>query len=107
MSQIPSQHTAVVERINSICHRLFEMWCENKCLVPLCYLMHCWPLSRVDLAAVRQLGETMHELKVSCDELDGVSTESLRDLIDSVNRLMLLATTEPPDLPPEIQRHWH
>ena len=63
MSQIPSQHTAVVERINSICHRLFEMWCENKCLVPLCYLMHCWPLLDICEASIRRLADTLEELE--------------------------------------------
>ncbi|MGP8431881.1 hypothetical protein ACT2FY_00630 [Paraburkholderia fungorum] len=107
MSKIIAQHTDEVERINSICLSLFDMWCENRSLVPLCYLMHCWPLSRVDLAAVRQLGETMHELKVSCEELDGVSTEFLGDLIDCVNRLMLVAMIEWPNVPPEVPRYWH
>ncbi|TKC92310.1 hypothetical protein FAZ69_01070 [Trinickia terrae] len=51
-----------VEQINSICLRLFDLWCEKRCVTPLAYLMHCWPLLDTGGASIRRLVDTMDEL---------------------------------------------
>ena len=48
-----SQRENEVEHINSICFRLFDIWCERRCITPLGYLMHCWPLVDSGPKAIR------------------------------------------------------
>lgn len=56
-------HEAAVESVNDICMRLFESWCETRAIVPLAYLMHCWPLLDICEASIRRLAETLEELE--------------------------------------------
>lgn len=57
---LPPEKT--VERIDELCIRLFELWCEERKLVPLAYLLHCWPLTGHDAVAVKRLADAMSDL---------------------------------------------
>jgi hypothetical protein len=57
---LPREQT--VERIDKLCGRLFELWCEERKLVPLAYLLHCWPLTGHDAAAIKRLADAMSDL---------------------------------------------
>ncbi|KVH80527.1 hypothetical protein WJ41_29690 [Burkholderia ubonensis] len=54
---------AAAESVNGICLRLFDTWCETRAVVPLAYLMHCWPLLDNHESSVRRLAETLQELE--------------------------------------------
>jgi hypothetical protein len=57
---LPREQT--VERIAKLCGRLFELWCEERKLVPLAYLLHCWPLTGHDAVAIKRLADAMSDL---------------------------------------------
>ena len=57
---LPREKT--VERIDELCVRLFELWCEERKLVPLAYLLHCWPLTGHDAGAIKRLADAMSDL---------------------------------------------
>ena len=57
---LPRENT--VERIDELCIRLFELWCEERKLVPLAYLLHCWPLTGHDAGAIKRLADAMSDL---------------------------------------------
>jgi hypothetical protein len=91
-----SQRENEVEHINSICFRLFDIWCERRCITPLGYLLHCWPLVDSGPKAIRRVGETLRELRKSHHtELDGDVAAMLRELADCVDDLLLRAVHEP------------
>ncbi|KVW47312.1 hypothetical protein [Burkholderia ubonensis] len=58
-----SAREAAAESVNGICLRLFDTWCETRAVVPLAYLMHCWPLLDNRESSVRRLAETLQELE--------------------------------------------
>ncbi len=96
MISYPSQRETEVEHINSICFRLFDIWCERRSITPLGYLMHCWPLVDSGPKAIRRVGETLRELRKSHPmELDGEATAMLRELAECVDALLLRAVHEP------------
>ncbi|CAB3806357.1 hypothetical protein LMG28614_06378 [Paraburkholderia ultramafica] len=83
-----SQRENDVEQINSICLRLFDSWCETRNVMPLAYLMHCWPMSDSGPAAIRRLGETMHELRRHhADLLDTDAFQTLCQMADLIDDL--------------------
>ncbi|SIT37356.1 conserved hypothetical protein [Paraburkholderia ribeironis] len=51
-----------VEFLNTACERLFEIWCERRSVIPLSYLLHCWPLPDKGYASVKRLSEGLREL---------------------------------------------
>lgn len=57
---LPLEQT--VERIDTLCGQLFELWCEERKLVPLAYLLHCWPLTGHDAVAIKRLADAMTDL---------------------------------------------
>jgi hypothetical protein len=57
---LPREQT--VERIDKLCGRLFDLWCEERKLVPLAYLLHCWPLTGHDAGAIKRLADAMSDL---------------------------------------------
>ncbi|CAE6773748.1 hypothetical protein [Paraburkholderia domus] len=57
---LPRENT--VKRIDKLCVRLFELWCEERKPVPLAYLLHCWPLTGHDPVAVKRLADAMSDL---------------------------------------------
>ena len=58
-------HGAAVGQIEGICSRLFDAWCETRNITFLTFLLHCWPLISVEPAALRQLSNTLGELRKS------------------------------------------
>ncbi|MGF6779808.1 hypothetical protein P3T21_005037 [Paraburkholderia sp. GAS334] len=62
MTAHPAQYEDTVEQINSACRRLFDTWCESRSVIPLGYLLHCWPLPNGGPASVRRLADGLREL---------------------------------------------
>ncbi|HEX7934107.1 MAG TPA: hypothetical protein VF573_13685 [Paraburkholderia sp.] len=94
-----SERENEVEHINSICFRLFDIWCERRSITPLGYLMHCWPLVDSGPKAIRRVGETLRELRKSHPaELDGTTGAMLLELADCVDDLLVRVVAEPAGL---------
>lgn len=49
-------------KVDRLCLHLFERWCEDKKIVPLAYLLHCWPLTRSDSVSLKRLADAMLDL---------------------------------------------
>ena len=52
----------IVSHIDELCTSFFHKWCERHSLIPLAYLMHGWPITKVDSPAFRRLSDTLKEL---------------------------------------------
>ncbi|MBN3759612.1 hypothetical protein [Burkholderia sp. Ac-20365] len=84
-----SERENVVEQVNLLCLRLFDRWCETRCVTALAYLMHCWPLMDSTPAALRRLGETMCDLRrYHADQLDGEGFQALCEMADLIEELV-------------------
>ena len=78
-----------VEHIHTICLRLFDSWCENRNVIPLAYLMHCWPLINSGPISIRRLADTMWELrKFHAETLDVDESGVLCDLADCIDEIL-------------------
>ena len=58
-------HRTATEQIEGICLRLFDTWCETRNVTSLAFLLHCWPLVSVEPASLKQLSDTLGELRKS------------------------------------------
>ncbi|MFM0406619.1 MULTISPECIES: hypothetical protein [Burkholderiaceae] len=54
-----------VEFLDTACERLFDIWCESRSVIPLSYLLHCWPLPDRGYASVKRLSDGLRELRMS------------------------------------------
>ncbi|MGF6659531.1 hypothetical protein QF000_001175 [Paraburkholderia atlantica] len=83
-----SERENVVEQIDSICLRLFDSWCEARCVRSLAYLMHCWPMIDSTPAALRRLGETMRELRRNhAEQINEYEFRALCEVADLIDEL--------------------
>lgn len=83
-----SERENVVEQVDSICMRLFDTWCEARCIRSLAYLMHCWPLIDSTPNALRRLGETLRELRRNhADQIDEGDFRALCEVADLIDEL--------------------
>lgn len=58
--------------IDDLCIQLFDLFCERRRVIPLAFLMRCWPIAGDALYRVSRLADTMDELITSCgDQLSG------------------------------------
>jgi hypothetical protein len=65
------------------------MWCEARSVLPLTYLMHCWPMCDSGPATLRRLGETMQELRRHhADQLDAYGFQTLCQMADLIEDLI-------------------
>ncbi|AXE95103.1 hypothetical protein ACTJLC_15665 [Paraburkholderia sp. 22099] len=62
MTGHPADHDDAVAQVNSACLRLFDTWCESRSVIPLGYLLHCWPLPDNQPASLRRLADGLREL---------------------------------------------
>jgi hypothetical protein len=58
-------HKNATEQIECLCLRLFDSWCETRNATSLAFLLHRWPLVSVEPAALKQLADTLGELRKS------------------------------------------
>ncbi|MEX3846331.1 hypothetical protein [Paraburkholderia sp. BR10882] len=80
---------ARVQDVNSICMRLFDTWCESRNLMPLAYLMHCWPLPDSRAGTIRRLQESMKDLRRNhADKLDLYALSALGELARTLDELI-------------------
>jgi hypothetical protein len=79
-----NQRTAT-EQIECICLRLFDSWCETRNTTSLAFLLHCWPLVSIEPSSLKQLSETLGELRKSHGT--AVSDDQSRLLIELDERI--------------------
>lgn len=79
-----------VEFLNTACERLFEIWCESRSVIPLSYLLHCWPLPDRGYASVKRLAEGLRELsEANPDVLSGRIRAILGELTSCIEEILL------------------
>ena len=84
---LPRENT--VERIDELCIRLFELWCEERKLVPLAYLLHCWPLTGHDTVAVKRLADAMSDLcQFQTAKLSTRESTLIREIIGNAREII-------------------
>ena len=78
------------EQIDAICLRLFDSWCNSRNVISLTFLLRCWPLISMDAASLRQLCNTLGELRESHgNALDEEQAELLVELKQRIDDLQL------------------
>lgn len=89
MNAYPSERDNIVERVNSLCLRLFDAWCDTRSVTALAYLMHCWPMIDSTPGALRRLGETMRDLqRYHGDQLDDEAFQALCEMAALIDELV-------------------
>jgi hypothetical protein len=84
-----SERENVVERVDSLCLRLFDTWCETRNVTPLAYLLYCWPLTDSAPDTLRRVGETMRYLRRHhADRLDAYGFHALCEMADLIDELV-------------------
>ncbi|WP_258879113.1 hypothetical protein [Paraburkholderia sp. BL6669N2] len=79
-----------VEFLNAGCERLFDIWCESRSVIPLSYLLHCWPLPDWGHASVKKLSDGLRELRMSNpDALGGRVRPILGELTSCIDEILL------------------
>jgi hypothetical protein len=79
-----------VEFLNTACERLFDIWCESRSVIPLSYLLHCWPLPDWGYASVKRLSDGLRELRMSNPEaLGGRIRPILGELTSCIDEILL------------------
>jgi len=90
MSAYSADHQDAVELVDDACQRLFDMWCESRSVIPLGYLLHCWPLPDKRRASVQRLADGMRELsRADPDALGGRIWPVICDLVLHIDELLL------------------
>ncbi|CAM2193565.1 hypothetical protein PXJ20_10390 [Paraburkholderia sp. A1RI_3L] len=90
MSSLLSEREAVQARVERACMCLFDTWCETRSVVPLTYLLHCWPLADGSARAIRRMRDTLRELQSSHpDALDASAALTLATLIRCVDEALV------------------
>jgi hypothetical protein len=54
---------------DELCERLFENWCEKRCVIALTYLLYGWPMSAPCGEGLIRLLESMKHLRILHNEL--------------------------------------
>ncbi|CAE6730783.1 hypothetical protein [Paraburkholderia haematera] len=90
MSRHPENHEHAFERLNTACQRLFETWCESRSVIPLGYLLHCWPLPDKGHASVKRLADGLRELgRTDPGALSGRIWPILCELASCIDEIVL------------------
>lgn len=80
---------AAVELLDTACERLFDIWCESRSVIPLSYLMHCWPLPDWGSASVKRLADGLRELRMSNpDALAGRTRPIVAELTSCIDEIL-------------------
>lgn len=76
------------DHVEAICLTLFDDWCAMRSVVPLLYLMQCWPLLDHEGERFRRLTVTLADLlQHHPDSLDPEHVSLVNELVDRVNRM--------------------
>lgn len=66
-------------------HRLIDVWCERRCLKPLCYILRDYPLYMGLSEEWKSILESLQEIKgICCDELAVEERKILSELIKTI-----------------------
>ena len=88
-----SERENAVERINAICLRLFDIWCQRRSVTALTYLLHCWPLMDSRPATIRRLHKTLSELRrTHLETIDVEAEQALFELAVWTDEILLETT---------------
>jgi hypothetical protein len=80
-----------LERIDGICCRLFDRWCERRAVLPLAYLMHSWPFVGKSLPEDSRLAESLGELiRGNEGAISVVEHGLIQELIELINEQRFL-----------------
>ncbi|TDN63544.1 hypothetical protein B0G77_7215 [Paraburkholderia sp. BL10I2N1] len=86
-----SERENAVEHINTMCSRLFDLWCERRSIMPLTFLLRGWPLVSSDPEPLRRLGNAIRDLRRQhLHELSADAFQQLCELSDCVEDLLAL-----------------
>ncbi|SDG43097.1 hypothetical protein [Paraburkholderia phenazinium] len=71
MASALEERSDAAEEIEDLCIALFDRWCERRCMVPLAYLMHTWPIAGASPQLIDRLTSTLRDLVIyHADTLD-------------------------------------
>jgi hypothetical protein len=72
----------VADELNELCLELFDGWCERRCVIPLAYLMHGWPLLDATPWSFNRLHDNLLDLECwHLDDLSDEDSETIRYLL--------------------------
>lgn len=63
----------IADELNELCLALFDGWCERRCVIPLAYLLHGWPLVDATQWSFNRLRDNLRDLE--CWHLNDLSEE--------------------------------
>ncbi|WP_233845998.1 hypothetical protein [Paraburkholderia sp. HD33-4] len=63
----------IADELNGLCRALFDGWRERRCMIPLAYLLHVWPLVDATQWSFKRLRDNLRDLE--CWHLNYVSDE--------------------------------
>jgi hypothetical protein len=90
MCAVPSEGVSDADHIDTICLILFDDWCAMRSIIPLIYLMQCWPLLDKKHGRISLLSTTLAELlKYHADALTPEQTRLLGELIYRAGNLLM------------------
>jgi hypothetical protein len=68
----------IADELNELCLALFDGWCERRCVIPLAYLLHGWPLVDATQWSLKRLRDILRDLE--CWHLNDLSVEESRTI---------------------------
>ncbi|MGF6379936.1 hypothetical protein QF000_005626 [Paraburkholderia atlantica] len=63
----------IADELNELCLALFDGWCERRCVIPLAYLLHVWPIVDATQRSFKRLRDNLRDLE--CWHLNDLSDE--------------------------------
>ncbi|CAE6871937.1 hypothetical protein R70211_01312 [Paraburkholderia domus] len=77
------------DHVEAICLILFDDWCATRSVIPLVYLMQCWPLLDYEDGRLRRLTATLAELlQHHADALVPDHISLVCELVERVKRML-------------------
>lgn len=84
-----SERENSIERIDALCMRLFDTWCDTRSVKPLAYLLKTWPLCNSEPATIRKLSDVLRNLRNHhSTALTVEMTDILLELADCIKELL-------------------
>jgi len=90
----PSQeHWPNQTLIDDLCMILFDRWCERRCVLPLVYLMHGWPITTRTFRVLQHLSDTFKDLETfHAETLASEERQILSEVIGLMSHALSLAS---------------
>jgi hypothetical protein len=75
----------IADELNELCLALFDGWCERRCVIPLAYLLHGWPLVDATQWSFNRLRDNLRDLE--CWHLSDLTVEDSKTIRNVLGRL--------------------